>query len=352
MNVLVTGGAGYIGSHAALALLRAGHRVLIIDDLSRGRLGAVEAIRGALGPDSAARLTFLKADVADLATVTRAMREHAIDTVLHFAALAYVGESVLEPLRYYRTNVGGSIALIEASIQAGVRRFVFSSTTATYGEPLPGQVPIRESHPQSPINPYGASKLAVERILHDVGESQRRAGSATPLAFACLRYFNVAGCDRAGILGEDHTPETHLIPLALGCVLKRQPSIDNTLTIYGRDYPTPDGTCIRDYIHVDDLVDAHLRVLNALSPGDARVYNLGLGRGVSVQEILSAIKRVTGEAVRCVDGPRRAGDPAVLFADPTKIKQELGWVARVQSLDEIISSAWVWMQRHPGGYGG
>ncbi len=351
MNVLVTGGAGYIGSHAALALLRAGHNVLIVDDLSRGRMGAVQAIRAALGPSGAERLTFLRADIADTEALTRAMAEHETDSVLHFAALAYVGESVLEPLKYYRTNVGGSISLITAAVSVGVRRFIFSSTTATYGEPLIGQVPIRESHPQSPINPYGASKLAVERILRDVSESQRRTGHEPPMAFACLRYFNVAGCDRTGTLGEDHTPETHLIPLAIGCILKTQPSIDHTLKIFGRDYPTPDGTCIRDYIHVDDLVNAHLRVLTALEPGDQRIYNLGLGRGVSVEEILGAIRRVTGESVRTVDGPRRPGDPALLFADPTKIKHELGWVAQVQSLEDIIASAWAWMRRNPGGYG-
>jgi UDP-glucose 4-epimerase len=350
MNVLVTGGAGFIGSHAALALLRAGHRVLIVDDLSRGHRGAVDAARRAIGPENAPRLTFLHADLADTGTLRRAMSEHQTDTVLHFAALAYVGESVVEPLRYYRTNVAGAISLIEASVAVGVQRLILSSTTATYGEPTPDQVPIVETHAQAPINPYGASKLMVERILLDVANAQRLSGTQPVMALAFLRYFNVAGCDRSGVLGEHHAPETHLIPLALGCLLGTQPTINNTLTIYGQDYPTPDGTCIRDYIHVDDLVEAHLRVLDALRPGDQRIYNLGLGRGISVREILGAIARVTGREVPAKIGPRRPGDPGVLFADPTKIKREIGWEARVQSLDEIIGSAWRWMQRHPRGY--
>jgi UDP-glucose-4-epimerase GalE len=227
---------------------------------------------------------------------------------------------------------------------AGVARLIFSSTAATYGEPDEASIPIRETCPQNPINPYGASKLMVERMLFDFTESIRRRGG--DFAFATLRYFNVAGCDAKGRLGEDHDPETHLIPLALDAALGR---IDR-LTIFGTDYPTPDGTCIRDYIHVDDLIDAHVTVLGALRPGDARAYNLGIGRGYSVREVIDACRRVSGTDIPVEEGARRPGDPPVLSADPAKITSELGWRARCASLDEIVETAWRWRRAHPCGY--
>ncbi len=341
MNVLVTGGAGYIGSHAAQRLLRDGHEVAVIDNLSRGHAAAMELLKSGAGGRG---LSFHEGDVGDRALVERVLRERRVEAVMHFAALAYVGESVDQPLRYYRNNAASALGLIEACEAAGVDRFVFSSTCATYGEPTDEFIPIPETCPQAPISPYGRSKLHVEHMLGDWAEARRRAGR--PIAFAALRYFNVAGCDRSGVLGEDHDPETHLIPVVIQAVMGRREAV----TVFGTDYPTPDGTCIRDYIHVEDLIDAHVRVLGLLKPGDMRAYNLGIGRGHSVREVIDGVRRVTGLAFTVVEGQRRAGDPPRLFADPSRIRAELGWSASITSLDEIIRTAWEWFRSHPGGY--
>jgi UDP-glucose 4-epimerase len=352
MNVLVTGGAGYIGSHACRRLQRDGHLVVALDNLGRGHIEAIELLKGQ-GP-----LEFVQADIGDRPRVEEALRQFKVDTVMHFAALAYVGESVHEPLRYYRNNAANALALLEACAAAGVERFVFSSTCATYGEPASEFIPIPETCPQQPINPYGRSKLHVEHMLFDyaaavvgpvggpMGAAVGGAAEPRPFGFAALRYFNVAGCDRSGLLGEHHEPETHLIPVILQAALGQREGV----TIFGTDYATPDGTCIRDYVHVEDLIDAHVAVMKALKPGDMRTYNLGIGRGYSVREIIDAARRVTGRDFRVSEGPRRAGDPPALYADPAKIQRELGWRAEITDLNEIIKSAWAWFQRHPWGY--
>jgi len=327
MNVLVPGGAGYIGSHAVKQLIEAGHRAVVVDNLCRGHANA-------LHPQAA----FYQLDLGDTARLVEILRQHAIDCVMHFAALAYVGESVQKPLDYYQNNTAGTISLLRAMQAAGVKRLVFSSTCATYGEPE--GVPIVETMRQQPINPYGWSKWCVERILKDYGAADPQ------LAFVALRYFNVAGTAADGSLGEDHDPETHLIPTVLLAALGRNPKV----TVFGTDYPTPDGTCIRDYVHVEDLCAAHIVAMNALKPGDARFYNLGIGRGYSVKEVLQSAQRVTGIEIPVEYGPRRPGDPAVLFADPGKIRRELGWTARYTDLDPIVATAWRWFQGHPQGY--
>jgi len=350
MSVLVTGGAGYIGSHAVQRLLRDGHRVVAVDNLFRGHREAMDL----LARDAGGRLTFIPADVGDGDLMLRLLVEHKVKTVLHFAAMAYVGESVRRPLRYYRANTVASLALLEAcdaswthtggGASGGVERLVFSSTCASYGEPSREFIPIPETCPQSPINPYGWSKLHVERMLMDY--AAEAASQGRPFAHARLRYFNVAGSDRTGMIGEHHEPETHLIPVCLQVVLGKRDS----LTVFGTDYPTPDGTCVRDYVHVEDLVDAHLAVMNALKPGDQRVYNLGIGRGYSVNQIIESVQRVTGKSFTVKHGPRRPGDPPELFADPRKIKSEIGWSAKITDLDEIVASAWRWFKDHPNGY--
>jgi len=344
MNVMVTGGAGYIGSHAVKRLLRDGHTVVAVDNLSKGHSEAIDALQ-ALAPD---RLRFIHGDIADRHTVEAAMRDHTVQTVMHFAALAEVGESVAKPLLYHRNNTAGALSLLEAADAAGVSRFIFSSTCATYGEPDADNIPIRETCPQRPINPYGRSKLAFERILEDY--TRAAAAEGKPFACASLRYFNVAGADQDGLLGEDHDPESHLIPIALQAAIGQR----DRLKIFGTDYPTPDGTCIRDYIHVDDLIDAHVAVMDALKTdkpaGDARAYNLGIGRGYSVREVIESARRVTGVNFRADDADRRPGDPPILYADPSKIQSELGWSARIADLDQIIATAWRWMRDHPLGW--
>jgi UDP-glucose 4-epimerase len=337
---MVTGGAGYIGAHAVLAFFRAGRRVLVVDDLSRGHAEAL--LRCAHG--RADLLRFVRADVADKERVGAALREHGVKDVLHFAACADVGESVREPLAYHRNNAAGSIALLEACLEAGVERFVFSSSAATYGIPPASEIPIQEETVQAPINAYGRSKLAVEWALADVVASERAAGRA--FGAAALRYFNVAGCDRSGSLGEVHEPETHLIPV----VLQHLRGLRDRVTIYGDDYPTPDGTCVRDYIHVEDLIAAHMRVLGALRAGEMRSYNLGIGRGYSVREVIDAAQRVTGWRARIEVAARRPGDPPVLCADPSRIRAELGWVPEFTDIDSIVESAWTWFARRPRGY--
>jgi UDP-glucose 4-epimerase len=327
MNVLVAGGAGYIGSHAAKQLVEAGHRVVVVDNLFRGHTKAVHA-----------QATFERIDLAETDALADLMRLQQIECVMHFAALAYVGESVSEPLTYYHNNTSGTISLLRAMQTAGVRRMVFSSTCATYGEPA--TTPIVETMPQQPINPYGWSKLFVERVLRDF------AAADPQFAFTALRYFNVAGSAADGSLGEDHSPETHLIPVVLQAILGQREKV----TVFGNDYPTPDGTCIRDYIHVEDLCAAHIAAMTALRPGQQRFYNLGIGKGYSVAEVIKAAGQVAGRPVPVDYGPRRAGDPAILFADSSKIQGELGWSPRYVDIGPIVATAWKWFQSHPHGY--
>ncbi len=328
MNVLVTGGAGYIGSHAVKHLLTQGHNVIVADNLYRGHRAAV--------PDDA---TFLHVDLLDTAALTDALREHQVECVMHFAALAYVGESVDEPLTYYQNNTAGSLSLLRAMDEAGVRKLVFSSTCATYGQP--DAVPITENESQAPMSPYGQSKLMVEHILRDY------AASRDDFAYAALRYFNVAGSAADGSIGEDHTPETHLIPVILQVAMGQREKI----FIFGEDYDTPDGTCIRDYIHVEDLVAAHAVVMDALQPGDQRFYNLGIGRGYSVKEVIDGARKVTGHPIPAQSAERRPGDPPKLFADSSKIQNELGWQPQYTDIETIIATAWQWFEKHPNGYG-
>jgi UDP-glucose 4-epimerase len=333
MNVLVTGGAGYIGSHAVQRLVRDGHTVTVLDNLHRGH-------REAVHPPT----ELVVGEVGDIDLVRSILRERKIECVMHFAALAYVGESVDDPLWYYRNNTVGSINLLKAIDEVGITRMVFSSTCASYGEPPADQLPIKETCPQNPISPYGRSKLAFEHVLFDYATHCQRAGK--PFAFAAPRYFNVAGADRSGGLGEDHDPETHLIPVVIQAALGQRESIK----IFGTDYDTPDGTCIRDYVHVEDLVDAHVLLMNALESGDTRTYNLGIGRGYSVREIIDSVRRVSGVDFKVEEVERRAGDPPSLFADPSKIRKELGWAAQIIDIDEIVSSAYRWYEAHPSGY--
>ena len=327
MNVMVAGGAGYIGSHAVKQLVEAGHRVVVIDNLYRGH-------RAAVHPDAA----FHRVELADTKALTELLGRYTVECVMHFSALAYVGESVADPLAYYDNNTGGTVSLLRAMKAAAVKRFVFSSTCATYGEPE--GVPIVETMRQQPISPYGWSKWCVERILRDY------AASDPAFAFVALRYFNVAGAAADGSLGEDHEPETHLIPVVLETILGQREKV----VVFGTDYPTPDGTCIRDYIHVEDLCDAHIVAMKALRAGDTRFYNLGIGKGCSVKELIDAAERVTGKRVPIEYGPRRAGDPAALFANASKIRNELGWSAKYVDIDPIVATAWNWHKNHPHGY--
>ncbi len=327
MNVMVAGGAGYIGSHAVKQLVEAGHRVLAVDNFFRGH-------RRAVHPKAVCQ----EVDLADTRSLAKLLTEHRIDCVMHFAALAYVGESVTDPLGYYHNNTSGTISLLRAMDEAGVKRLVFSSTCATYGEPE--RTPIVETMRQEPINPYGWSKWCVERVLKDYAAADPR------FAFVALRYFNVAGSAADGSIGEDHRPETHLIPLLLLAAL----GLRDKLTVFGTDYPTPDGTCIRDYIHVEDLCAAHIRAMRVLEPGDRRFYNLGIGRGYSVKEVIDAASRVTAVDIPIEYGPRRPGDPAILFADAQKIQDKLGWTAQYTDIDPIVATAWNWFKNHPDGY--
>ena len=317
MRLLVTGGAGYIGGVVTLHLLRAGHQVTVLDDLSTGHADSV--------PDGA---TFVPGDVAERAGAVLADGD-PYDGVLHFAAKALVAESVEHPERYWRTNVAGTLALLDAMRANAVPRLVFSSSAATYGEP--DEVPIVETAPARPTNPYGASKLAVDMMI----TSEARAHG---LGAASLRYFNVAGA--SGGQGERHSPETHIIPIALQVVAGRRPAF----AVYGTDYPTPDGTCIRDYVHVDDLAEAHLLALAAAAAGEHRIYNLGNGAGFSVLDVVEAVRRVTGHPVPTEVGPRRPGDPAVLVASSAKIREELGWTPRKPTVDEMAADAWAFEQ--------
>lgn len=322
MKVLVTGGAGYIGSHVCKALAAQGHLPICVDNLVYGHRWAVR-----WGPLEVA-------DISDRESLQRIIGQYRPDAVMHFAAFAYVGESVIHPAKYYRNNVAGTLVLLDAMVRNGIDRIVFSSTCATYGNPQ--SIPIAEDHPQAPINPYGASKWMVERILADFGV-------AHGLRSAALRYFNAAGADPEGELGEAHDPETHLIPLVLDAAAGKRPHIQ----VFGDDYATRDGTCVRDYVHVTDLADAHLRALHRLasaSPGlDA--YNLGNGRGFTVREIIAAAERVTGLRVPVTIAPRREGDPSALVGNAGRARRELGWSPQHADIDEILGTAWRWAQR-------
>ncbi len=327
MRILVTGGAGYIGSHAVKLFLARGHDVWVLDSLSEGHRASIPSER------------LLFASLADEARVDQILVEKRVEAVVHFAAFAYVGESVTDPAKYYQNNLVNSIRLLDAVHRHRVGRFVFSSTCATYG--VPPKVPITEDEPQKPINPYGNTKLAVERALHDYAHAYQ-------IGAVALRYFNAAGASPGGSIGEDHDPETHLIPLVLQTALGQRPHI----AVFGHDYPTEDGTCVRDYIHVDDLAEAHLLALERTRPGEMQYFNLGTGRGYSVREVIKAAEKVTGKPVPIQDAPRRAGDPPVLVASADKAQRELGWKARYTDLHEIIETAWNWHRAHPKGYGG
>jgi len=328
MRICVIGGAGYIGSHAVKLLADKGHEVTCIDNLSNGHAAAVDP-----------RAKFFVADLANTFQIIDIFQRQKIEAIMHFAASAYVGESVVDPRKYYRNNVSNTVSMLDAMQAVGVKKLVFSSTCATYG--MPARMPITEDLPQLPINPYGDSKLMVEHILKDVAKAEG-------LAFAAPRYFNVAGCAPDGSIGEDHRPETHIIPALLSVVLGKRSHMD----LYGTDYPTKDGTCIRDYIHVWDLVEAHLVLLENLQVGKGLFYNLGVGRGYSNREIIQSVERVTGRKIAVKEAARRAGDPPELFADPSKIKKELGWAAKITDLDEIVRTAWQWFSKHPNGYVG
>ncbi len=324
MRVLVTGGAGYIGSHTAKLLATSGHVPIVFDDLSQGHDWAVK-----WGPIE-------RGSLSDQERLREVLARHPVDAVIHFAANALVGESMSNPTKYFRNNTVGTLNLLDAMHAAGVDRIVFSSTCATYGNPV--RVPIDEGHPQAPVNPYGESKLMVEKILRWYGECYG-------LRWMALRYFNAAGADPDGEIGEDHDPESHLIPLVIGAAMGTRPPVK----IFGTDYDTPDGTAIRDYVHVMDLADAHLRALQRLDEGTpSQAVNLGTGHGQSVREVVTAVSRTAGKAVPAVESPRRAGDPATLVADPARARDVLGWTCRYPDLDVIVEHAWRWHTKHKG----
>jgi UDP-glucose 4-epimerase len=325
-KILVTGGAGYIGSHAVLALKDAGYDVVVLDNLVYGHAELVESVL---------KVELVVGDTNDRPFLDRLFQVHQFDAVMHFAAYAYVGESVTAPDKYYRNNVVGTLTLLEAMNAAGIKKFVFSSTCATYG--VPTEVPIPESHPQNPINPYGATKLMVERILTDFDQAYEMRSVA-------FRYFNAAGADPQGRLGEDHNPETHLIPLVLFTALGKQESV----SILGTDYDTPDGTCIRDYIHVTDLAVAHVQGLEYLMKGGkSDRFNLGNGNGFSVREVIETARTVTGREIKAIEQPRRAGDPPALVGSGDRARQVLGWDPQYADLTQILSHAWSWhLTRH------
>lgn len=324
MSILVTGGAGYVGSHAVLALAEAGEQVVVVDDLSNGHRWAVREAPLEVG------------DIRDGAFMDAVLRRHRVEAVLHFAAVAEAGRSMVDPLSFYDDNVVGTVRLLQAMRRAGVGLLVFSSTSATYGEPR--VVPIPEEHPQEPVNAYGDTKLAVERAL-------RWCEEAYGLRTAALRYFNAAGAHPSGVIGEDHEPETHLIPNVLYAALGRTAGV----RVFGDDYETPDGTCIRDYVHVSDLADAHVAALRHLrAGGDSLRCNLGNGAGFSVRQVVEVAREVTGEPIAAVVEPRRPGDPARLVASSERARQVLGWTPRYASLHDIVGTAWAWHRAHHG----
>ena len=324
-NILVTGGAGYIGSHAVRALLRAGYQPIVYDNLSAGH---GQAVKGAI---------LIHGDLLDAGKLRDTFRVHPVHAVMHFAAHSQAGESVKDPLKYFTNNVKGSLQLIEMMEEFGIRRIVFSSSAAVYGEPY--AIPISEEHPCLPTNPYGETKWILEKVL----EAYCAAGK---MDYISLRYFNAAGADPDGELGEDHTPETHLIPIGLKAALT-----GTYLPIFGTDYDTPDGTCIRDYIHVSDLAKAHLLALDRLEKAwDSRIFNLGNGNGYSVRQVLETLRKVTGRKIVAKESPRRPGDPARLVASSDRIMKELDWAPEYPELEDIVSTAWQWHQKHPNGF--
>ena len=328
MNVLVVGGAGYIGSHCVRQLLAAGHRAVVLDNLVYGHRAAVPAA-----------VPFHQGDLGDEAFVGRVLREERIELVMHFAAYCYVGESVTQPLKYYFNNVVATLHLLNAMVEAGVKKFVFSSTCATFG--VPATLPIHETLPQAPINPYGQPKLDIEHAL-------KALAPAHGLSFAAFRYFNAAGASEDGAIGEDHAPETHLIPVAIDVAIGKRPHLE----LFGTDYPTPDGSCLRDYVHVDDLSRAHIAVFDRLAvQGTQNFYNLGTGKPTSNREVIRAVEQIVGRPVKVIEQPRRPGDPPALYADSTKAQRELGWTVKFPGIDSIVATAWRWHQAHPNGYG-
>jgi UDP-glucose 4-epimerase len=326
MRVLVTGGAGYVGSHALAELLKAGHEPTVFDNLTEGHVSA------------AGECPLIRGDLADEARVARALEESGAEAVMHFAANAYVGESVEDPEKYYFNNVVSTLKLLRAMRGAGVGRLVFSSSCTVYG--VPEHVPITEDFPIGAINPYGHTKQTVELILSDYAP-------AYGLKYASLRYFNASGAMPDGSRGEDHEPETHLIPLVIYAAMGRRPGI----SIYGTDYPTPDGTCVRDYVHVLDLATAHAMAMEALDERPVMVYNLSTGQGHSVREVIATVEAVTDRKVKVEEAPRRPGDPPALVGSPEKVRRELGWGPRYPELEQIVQHAWKWHSGHPNGYG-
>jgi UDP-glucose 4-epimerase len=328
MKVLVAGGAGYIGSHCVKQLVAAGHEPVVLDNLVYGHRAAV---------DPSIRLHDV--NLGDKAAIDRVLAAEKPDAVMHFAAFAYVGESVTDPLKYYHNNVAATLNLLDSMLRHGVKKFVFSSTCATYG--IPEKMPITEDSVQKPINPYGQTKLDVENML-------KALAPATGLSFAAFRYFNAAGAAEDGSIGEDHEPESHLIPLAIGAAQGSRPA----LQIFGNDYPTPDGTCLRDYVHVDDLSRAHIAAFDKLTaPGAQNFFNLGTGTPTSVLDVIRAVEKVSGLKVPAKFAPRRAGDPPALYADASKARRELGWTPKFQTIEPIVETAWRWHQARPKGYG-
>ena len=327
MNVLVVGGAGYIGSHCVRQLVAAGHNPVVLDNLVFGH-------RAAVSPD----IPFYSVNLGNESEVGKILRKEKIDIVMHFAAYAYVGESVTDPMKYYFNNVAATLHLLRCMMGSGVKKFVFSSTCATYG--IPEKMPLVETMPQAPINPYGQTKLDVENAL-------KAFALAYGLSFAAFRYFNAAGAAEDGTIGEQHNPETHLIPLLIDAAVGRRENVN----IFGTDYPTPDGTCLRDYVHVDDLSRAHIAVFDKLDkPGTALFYNLGTGTPTSVLEVIAAVEKVTGKKVPTVIAPRRAGDPPALYADSSKAINELGWQIKYKTIEPIVATAWKWHSENPDGF--
>jgi UDP-glucose 4-epimerase len=328
MNVLVAGGAGYIGSHTVKRLKESGHSPVIYDNCSRGHREVIDILK----------VPGIVADLNDKRSLIKALRDHKIDTMMYFAAYAYVGESVEKPLMYYDNNVGCTVRVLQTMQEAGVNQFVFSSTCATYGDPE--RIPITEDEKKKPVSPYGRSKLMVEEVLADYAVANKA------FKFAALRYFNASGCAMDGSIGEDHDPETHLIPVLLQAIQGTRPGI----TVFGTDYPTKDGTNIRDYIHVDDLADAHIKAMEKLDQASPIYCNLGTGHGFSVKEIIATAEKVTGKKAPVTYGPRRPGDAIALYADATRAKNLLGWEAKHKDPETIIRSAWNWFSKHPKGY--
>lgn len=328
MRILVTGGAGYVGSHCLRNLCDGDHEVTVYDNLSAGHREAVDT-----------RATLVIGDLADQDCLRETLSKNGIEAVMHFAAFAEVGESVKDPLKYYRNNVVNTVSLLELMRDANIRNFVFSSTCATYG--LPPSVPMTEDMPQHPINPYGRTKLAMEWALRD-------SASAWGLGATALRYFNAAGAAADGSIGEDHTPESHLIPRVLQVALGQYDSV----RIFGVDYPTPDGSCVRDYVHVEDLASVHRIAVESQQEGQFRHYNVGTGQGVSVKEVIDAAREVTGHEIPASPSPRREGDPPELYADPTRLMSELGWQPTYTAIQKTIETAWRWHKVHPNGFEG